>query len=81
MIPKCSSCNSAPVMVTGILKVYKNGDPLHMIELLTEMLATSPNLHDVDRVEVGEVINLLTAVARQREQDYAGTIAELKIPA
>jgi len=68
-------------MVTGLLQVYKNADPIHMMELLTSLSLKSEDLTPRDKLEIGQLYHLLAEIVRQRDNDLTEEIQQLKIPA
>jgi hypothetical protein len=81
MIQQCSKCSQVPAMVTSLLQVYQDGNPIYMMELLTEIISRDQNLHPSDKAELSKLHSLLAAIATQRQHDTLETITLMKIPA
>lgn len=79
MSVQCFDCSNAPSMVKALMHVYEDGDPYKMMEILTETFKDE-NLSYEDRNELARLMQLVIAISRQREEDKAETIKNLKIP-
>nr|MBB6148885.1 hypothetical protein [Mucilaginibacter sp. SP1R1] len=84
MLSPCLKCTGAPVMVAEFLNLYKDGDPIRLMELLmdlSELGSKSGLLTDHDRTSISQLNHVLGAVAHQRETDCRQIITLLKASA